>query len=101
MIITVDKLRVLFEKLMNKMEDNGIYSLEINDVDYYWIVLSSEWTNFQSEVKPAVGSLEDDWENLQKVLSGEEIPTYVDFERIAAILRAISETVAPTNSDEE
>ena len=101
MIVTVDNLRVLLEKLIDKMEEDGISSLEINDVDYYWIILSSEWTNFQSEVKPAVGSLVDDWESLQKVLSGEEISTYIDFERIAAILRIISETVAPTKSDGE
>ncbi|MCP2727758.1 hypothetical protein [Limnofasciculus baicalensis] len=94
MIVTVENLRLLFEKLMEKMDENGISSLDINDVDYYWIVPSSEWTNFQSEVKPAVGSLVDDWESLEKVLSGEQIPTYVDFDRIAAILRAISETVA-------
>ena len=101
MIVTVENLRLLFENLMKKMEKDGISSLEINDVDYYWIVLSSEWTNFKSEVKPAVGSLVDDWQSLQKVISGEQILTYVDFERIAAILRAISETVAPTKNDGE
>lgn len=100
MNITVSELRILFEKLMKKLEENGISSLDINEVDYYWIVLAPEWTNFQSaDVELAVGSLVDDWESLQKVFSGEHIPTYLDFDRMAAILRAISETIIPTKID--
>ena len=95
MNVTVRELRILFDKLMNKMEaENGIQSLEI-DIDYYWIVSSGEWTNFEADVSLDVGSLIDDWESLQKVVSEEHIPTYVDFDRLASILRAVSETIIP------
>jgi hypothetical protein len=95
MKVTVRELRILFEKLLNKMEEqNGIQSLEI-DIDYYWVVSSCEWTNFESEVSLNVGSLIDDWESLQKVISEENIATYVDFDRLASILRAVSETIIP------
>jgi hypothetical protein len=95
MKVTVSELRILFEKLMNKMEENGILSLDINDIDYYWIVSSDEWTNFETDVSLDVGSLIDDWKSLQKVISEEHIPTYVDFDRLASILRAVSETIIP------
>lgn len=95
MKVTVSELRILFEKLMNKMEENGIISLDINDIDYYWIVSSDEWTNFETDVSLDVGSLIDDWQSLQKVISEEHIPTYVDFDRLASILRAIGETIVP------
>ena len=94
MNVTVRELRIVFEKLMNKMEENGILSLEVN-MDYYWIVSSDEWRNFETEVGRDVGSLIDDWDSLQKVLSEEHIPTYVDFDRLASILRAVSEKIVP------
>ena len=99
MNVTVRELRILFEKLMNKMEENGILSLDINDINYYWIVSSDEWTNFQSDVNVDVGSLIDDWDSLQKVLSEEHIPTYVDFDRLASILRAVSEKIVPIKDE--
>jgi hypothetical protein len=77
MNVTVGELRILFDKFMNKMEQEGIISLDINDIDYYWIVSS------------------DDWKSLQKVISEEHIPTYVDFDRLASILRAVAETMVP------
>jgi hypothetical protein len=57
------------KKIMNKMEENDIISLDINDMDYYCRVSSDEWTNFQSDVNVDVGSLIDDWDSLQKFLS--------------------------------
>jgi len=95
MNVTVGELRILFDKLMNKMEQEGLISLDINDIDYYWIVSSDEWTNFESDVSLDVGSLIDDWKSLQKVISEEHIPTYVDFDRLASILRAVAETIVP------
>jgi len=95
MNVTVGELRILFDKLMNKMEQEGIISLDINEIDYYWIVSSDEWTNFETDVSLDVGSLIDDWKSLQKVRSEEHIPTYVDFDRLASILRAVAETIVP------
>ncbi|WP_157951128.1 hypothetical protein [Cyanothece sp. BG0011] len=60
--------------------------------------MSDEWDNFNSDSPPdaAVGSLVDDWESLQKILTQEHIVTYVDYDRFASILRAISETIMPS-----
>ena len=60
--------------------------------------MSSEWEDFNSDSppEPCVGSLVDDWESLQKILTGEHIVTYLDYERFASILRAVSETIVPS-----
>jgi hypothetical protein len=41
----------------------------------------------------------DDWISLQKILETERIVTYVDYERLASILRAISEAIAPSTKE--
>ena len=42
-----------------------------------------------------LGSLADDWEALKKISEDEQITTYVDFERLSAILKAVSEELNP------
>ncbi|MDJ0658444.1 MAG: hypothetical protein QNJ42_03030 [Crocosphaera sp.] len=68
------------------------------ETDYYWLITSDEWEDFNSNSPPdpVVGSLIDDWESLQKILTQEHIVTYLDYERFASILRAISETIVPS-----
>ena len=60
--------------------------------------MSDEWEDFKSNSppKPDVGSLVDDWNSLEKILKKEEIVTYLDYERFASILRAVSETIVPS-----
>jgi hypothetical protein len=62
-------------------------------MDMYWVVHQPEWTDLQHEPKLSVGSLKDDWEALQQVLEGQ-MPTSVDFDRLASVLRAVSERLA-------
>ena len=45
------------------------------------------------------GSLIDDIDSLNRALNDSHIPfTYVDFDRTATILRALSETLNPVNN---
>jgi hypothetical protein len=44
-----------------------------------------------------VGSLFDDIKSIKKSIKENEIITYTDFDRLASLLRAISEINAPLN----
>jgi hypothetical protein len=76
-------------KLTKSYQERGVTSVRIDDMDMYWVIQSPEWTDFQQEPKPSVGSLRDDWQMLQRVLE-DGVPTVVDFDRLAAMLRAVS-----------
>jgi hypothetical protein len=81
---------LLLAMLVEHYQQAGIDALEIDDMDYYWVVEPPAWADFQKEPSLCVGSLVDDWAELQRVLK-EDIVTTVDFNRLGAVLRAVSE----------
>ncbi|WP_257463601.1 hypothetical protein [Archangium lipolyticum] len=88
--IHLRQLPLLLTRLVENFQQAGVSALEIDDMDYYWVVEPPEWTDFQKEPSLCVGSLIDDWAELQRVLEGG-IVTTVDFNRLGAMLRAVSE----------
>lgn len=56
----------------------------------------NEWNDFKNVPSPSVGSLVDDVDCLKKVVSQNIIYSYSEFDRIATVLRAISEKMAPS-----
>jgi hypothetical protein len=90
MQIQLMQLAALAQKLVENYRERGYEAVLIDDIDMYWVVQPPEWTDLQHEPKPAVGSLKDDWEALQRVLEGQ-MPTAVDFDRLASVMRAVSE----------
>jgi hypothetical protein len=93
MRINLLELALLATKLVENYKERGYDSVSIDDMDLYWVVQPPEWTDLQQEPKLNVGSLRDDWEGLQQVQEGR-MPTSVDFDRLAAVLRAVSERLA-------
>lgn len=89
-----DIVRALHDALSHVGADLG-EEIDV-EMNHYWIVLPGDWTDIENTPEPAVGSLEADWEDLQPLLRGDR-PAFVgDLDRLAAILRAISETAVPT-----
>ena len=86
MKITIEDLLKILELLISKAEHSGIETIEVNS-DYYWNISSEDRENFTTD-KPdvCVGSLYDDLQELQKVLSKKNPPTILDFERLGNIL---------------
>lgn len=70
MKINLLQLAVLASRLVESYAERGVDSVHLTDMDQYWIVESPEWMNFQEEPKLSVGSLQDDWSMLQRVLEG-------------------------------
>ncbi|MEH2327044.1 MAG: hypothetical protein V7K32_26480 [Nostoc sp.] len=93
--ITVDEIKLIFELLFQRIKDDQIEFVDVK-TDFYWLITSDEWSNFDFSPEAVVGSLVDDWDSLQEVLESKHIVTYLDYERFASILRATSETIAPS-----
>ncbi|HMB92270.1 MAG TPA: hypothetical protein VKP65_15565 [Rhodothermales bacterium] len=84
-----DELRQLFEKLLQRLGDEIILR-----TDYYLTITTDEWDQVGENPKPTVGSLYDDWDDLQRLLRDDDrYFSAVDIERVGSILRAISEEI--------
>ncbi len=93
--ITVDELKQIFEFLLQRINNDKIEFVDV-ETDFYWLITSDEWSNFDCSPEAVIGSLVDDWDSLQEILENKRIVTYLDYERFASILREISETIAPS-----
>lgn len=90
--ITLDEMEQIFKRLIQRMKYDKIDFIDV-ETDYYWIITSDVWDNFEVTPDICVGSLIDDWDSLQKVLTSEQMVTYLDYDHFASILRAVSETI--------
>lgn len=91
----IEKVFTLF---LEKMDMDGLEDIEIKN-DSYWIILSDEWHNLNTVPEPAVGSLAEDIELLKSAIYKNKVISYSDFDRLAAILREISEMQGPTSNE--
>lgn len=88
--IHLRQLPLLLTRFIEHFQREGTDTVKIDDMDYYWVVEPPEWTDLQHDPSLCVGSLVDDWAELQRVVEGG-IVTTVDFNRLGAMLRAVSE----------
>lgn len=79
-------VEAVFEKIENSIDSE----IEISN-DYYLTIPMDEAIDVANDVKPAVGSLFDDWENPDRLVNKLQPATFVNLDRLAAILRAISQ----------
>src|SRR5688572_1281764 len=94
--ISRKKLEKIFSFLIRKLEYEKIDEVEITD-DFYRIIPTYLWTNFEKD-EGVTGSLHDDIDSLELLLKDKErFCTYVDFDRTASLLRAISEKLNPVS----
>jgi hypothetical protein len=87
-----DLLKILAD-ISDKLKADNIKKFSV-DTDYYWKVSAEDSIQMDKEPVLAVGSLKDDWNNISKVISGKQVLTSVDFERVASVLILISEKLA-------
>ena len=103
MEIKTEDLERCFKEIINKLRgEQNIDLIEI-DTDYYQLIPTNQWDNWEDNWdnfgyngKPDVGSLFDDIESLKKMSNDQNIPcTYADFDRVSSVLRAISQEYCP------
>jgi hypothetical protein len=104
--IKTSELRLIFERVIEKLEtlygaDAGI---DLNTI-VYRIIPTEKWNKFEkpedwfSASDIDQGDLHDDLTQLKKLIQEkDQICTFVDFDRLASILREISQVKNPVTS---
>ncbi len=81
---------IILSFLVNKVEKIDIEN------DYYSLISSDEWYNFESNDKqPIVGSLEEDLTLLKQIIEQKREVSFSDLDRLSSIFRAVSQEVNP------
>ena len=77
--------------LISKIEKVNSDSIFI-DKDLYWNINGEELYNVYDEPKNmSIGSIKDDWDFLEKILTNKRDITNYDFNKISSILKLFSE----------
>ncbi|MFF2450764.1 hypothetical protein ACFVSW_27430 [Neobacillus sp. NPDC058068] len=93
MKIKTKEIEQLVLMLLNKLKEKDISEVTI-DTDYYWSVDWNDIENFKSEsLEFGVGSFCDDWNHLQKILSGEFELNVLDLQRLSTLLNILGKTI--------
>jgi hypothetical protein len=89
-IISTNDLKIIFSRIIDKLEFENIDRIDL-EIDFYWYISAEVWQSF--EQPPALlGSLKDDINSLKSLINDPERHcTYVDFDRVANVLKGISE----------
>lgn len=92
MKIRISVIKTLANVLTERAIHSGIDAVAIEG-DSYWFVEPRTDMKLKNPML-SVGSLNDDWNWLEKLLSDQGQPTCVDFERLGNILIAIGEGIS-------
>jgi hypothetical protein len=93
-VINVNDLNKLFGSAIAYLKGLESEKLFIEQ-DSYLMIGSDEWYDVVKENTGDIGSLVDDWDSLLKKIHNEEPFSSLDLDRLAAILKAISERINP------
>jgi hypothetical protein len=101
--MTVKELEEIFSRIIDKLKFEIDENSQIDiETDTYRIIPAENWNNFDdsanwnSAKEIDLGSLKDDIEELEKLVKNKDrICTYVDFDRVASLLREISQINNP------
>lgn len=99
----IAQLEEIFERIINKLKfELDEESKILTKTDTYRLIPTEKWNkfdkpeNWNSASEINLGSLRDDIEELIKLAKDKDrICTYVDFDRVASLLREISQVNNP------
>jgi hypothetical protein len=92
--MTLVELRSCIELLLRHAAARGVREIGVPEPDHYWTVSSPDWRRIYDEPKPSVGSFADDAAELVKLLRDPSRASAVDLDRVASLLRLLSDTLA-------
>ena len=101
--MTVNELEEIFSRIIGKLKFEVGEDSQIKvETDTYRIIPTEKWNKFDesedwnSAKEIDLGSLKDDIEELEKLVNNKDrICTYIDFDRVASLLREISQIYNP------
>jgi hypothetical protein len=83
MRIKTQDLETLFSRMIEHLRGRCGDEIELPDMDFYWVVQAPEWVEFGATPAPSVGSLDEDWKLLSRLLEREEPVSFGDLDRLA------------------
>ena len=93
MKIKLSDLIPMCELIIKQANKQGVAELNLS-LDFYWSIDPDDLYDIkQIRPKTIINSLEDDWEGLQNVLSGEDPVVTYDFIRFANLMKLVAGTV--------
>lgn len=94
--MTMDEIQRCLSLLLEHASRQGLTGIDAGNVDFYWTMTSEDWLVADIEPKPAVGSLHDDIAELKRLLTDPDRASSVDLDRLASILRLLSDHLTST-----
>lgn len=93
MKIKIDDLEKIMEKLFQHLRNQKVSELVINE-DYYWnIDIKERYNPYQKPTNFDLGQLEDDWNELLKIINSDSEPLSYAFVWVSNLLRIIGEKI--------
>jgi hypothetical protein len=87
----IDTLERAFQLIFSHLREIQINSVEV-DKDFYWDISSDErYDPYQDPKDLSLGQLSSDWEEIQKIASGEKKPTVYTLVWLSSLLRFLGE----------
>ena len=93
--ISIRDLQYLWETVFKKIVNSTDSSIKLDDIDMYWSVSGPESYDMSKDPILEVGSLRDDLKELKRLINKDKPATFVDIDRFAAVLNAISQKLNP------
>ena len=94
--VKIEMLREVFNRIIKKLEYENVKSIVISE-DLHNIIPTNKWSIYNNPQDVVMmSSLVDAIENLEQLaIDKNRVCTYVDFDRLASLLRIISEIRNP------
>lgn len=92
--ITIVELEILFKKAGNYLAQARLEKIELQ-TDYYLLIPTDKWGELDT-TETVICSLSDDLSELKRVSRGDIPFSSMDLDRIASILRELSQLINPT-----
>lgn len=99
-VIEITELRILMQMIIGQLEQKKISEYNFQ-FDEYWTITQGEWLDFQKAPEPGVGSIVDDIHYLKETIKDNSRFSFIDFDRIATLLKAISGIESPVQNRSE
>lgn len=92
--IAIEDIKRIIDRLLDHIKEaRGIEAVEIKS-PFYWDIPADQRYNMNTDVSELnVGSLDDDWEFVSKLLDPAEVPLSNQLTEVAPLLRYIGETL--------
>ncbi|MGX5689536.1 hypothetical protein [Arcticibacter tournemirensis] len=93
-VVSITDLEGMFALIIKKIRTENLLEIQL-EMDEYWDIRGDDLGDFSKEPDLSVGSLTDDLHYLKQSLQKKEMISFSDFDRLATLLKAISNKVAP------